>query len=86
MKYRIIKEVDGNQNTHYEVHFYKKFYGILFSNWIWAPYEERVKRGDYHYYVTKKFATMEEAEDCVRKHDIGRSVVAEGVIGDGKLK
>lgn len=87
MKYRIVKEVDGNGSTHYEVHFYKKYYGMVFANWEWRPVEELkyVEKWKHDCWVTKRFPTLEDAEQCVREHDKGRTIIKQGEIGDGKL-
>lgn len=81
MRYRIIKEADGNGKIEYEVHFYKKVrFLLLFKKWQWVQASEMKHRMDFSYRTFVYFESMEEAEKYVNKFVKKRTLESEGVI------
>jgi len=78
MKYRIIHEVDGNRNEHYEVQFYQ--YSFFGGKWV----NHRIYRnsGFEGYSLTARYDTLEEAQKVVNARTIMRTVAEHGVVYD----
>ena len=72
MKYRIIEEVDGNNNRHFEVEFWKL--GIFGHRWVYT----QDYRGDFT--RTKHFGSYESAKEFVNAHKSTRTTVEEGEV------
>jgi len=78
MKYRIIHEVNGLGEEHWEVQFYeKRWYG---SKWVNT---KRYRNSGFNeYYYTIKYNTLQEATDAVNARVIRRTITEEGIIND----
>jgi len=87
MRYRIIQEVNGNNDVFYEVHFYKivETYGF-FKRWKWVPEFEYERRADWHFKRVKRFATLAEATRCVNDNHIKRNIFQEGEVVNEKYE
>ena len=70
MKYRIIEEVNGNDERHFDVEFWKK--GLF--GWKWKP----VQSYRDEYTRTRHFSTREEATEYIKAFKITRNIVEEG--------
>ena len=76
MKYRIIHEVNGLGEEHWEVQFYeKRWYGRR-----WEHTQRYVCDG--HFRVKVRYATLQEATDAVNVRVIRRTITEEGIIND----
>jgi hypothetical protein len=74
MKYRIIHEVDGNGNQHYEVQFYERcWFG---REWV----NTRRQVCDGHFAIKARYPTLELAQEVVNERSIMRTVTEHGVV------
>ena len=81
MRYRIIKEANGNDEVHYEVHFYKRVrFMLFFKKWKWVEHVKWHNHLDFSYSSTMKFSTLEEAQKIVNKHSKKRTLESMGEI------
>lgn len=77
MKYRIIKEINGNKDAFFELHLYKSNrFGIS----SWSAVVEYQRLGDWFKPITKKFKTIEEVESKIKELTIERVIVNSGEI------
>ena len=68
-KYKIIKESDGNGQTHYELWFAYKF--LCWERWC------ALKERNFRYAFTKRFKSEEEIYEWMRSQESNRTVVKE---------
>ena len=82
MRYRIVKEVNGNDEAFYEVHFYKQVPSIFFfKKWKWEPVIEHQRRGDYFTFTrTARYDTLKDAQNVVNKYATKRTLESQGEI------
>ena len=74
MKYRIIHEVDGNNEAFYQVQFYEEhWYG---RRWEYATQQIC----DGRFYIDARYDTLEQANHRVNVRNRTRSIVAQGII------
>ena len=66
-QYKIIKESDGNGQTHYELWVAHKFLWMT----RWSP----LKDHKFRYTITKRFDKESEIYDWIRSQEITRTVV-----------
>lgn len=74
MKYRIIEERDGNNNCHYEIHFWKR-------SWFkmkWVPLYQY--NHDFSDKEVWKSHSRDKAIETVNEYKITRTVTDEGEI------
>ena len=81
MRYRIIKEVNLNEDVFYEVHFYKivETY-FFFRRWKWVPIYDHERRGEFWFTRPARYATFSDAEVVVNKLATKRTVAQEGEV------
>ena len=82
MRYRIIKEVNGNDEVFYEVHFYRQVDSFFFfKKWVWQPTVEHKRAGDYFSYTrTARYSSMEEAQKVVNNYATKRTLESQGEV------
>lgn len=81
MRYRIIKEVNDNDEFFYEVHFYEQVRTLIFfKRWKWVRSVETRYRIDFSYEVQRTFDTFEDAQKYVNKFVKKRTLESEGEI------
>ena len=85
MKYRIIKEADGNGKTEFEVHFYERVrFLLLFKKWKWVQASEMKHRMDFSYRTFVYFESMEDAQKYVNKFAKKRTLESMGEVNDDR--
>lgn len=82
MRYRIIKESNMNDETFFEVHFYKQVKSLFFfKKWKWEPVVEYKRAGDFYQFArTARFDTLEEAQKTVNKYATKRLLMSAGEV------
>ena len=82
MRYRIVKEVNGNDEAFYEVHFYKQVpFVFFFKKWKWEPVTEYKRQGDYFTLTrTARYDTLKDAQNVVNKYSTKRTLESMGEI------
>lgn len=84
MRYRIVKEVNGNDEFFYEVHFYKQVKCMLFfKKWKWQPTVEYQRHGDFYQFTrTARYSSLEEAQKVVNKYATKRTLESQGEVNN----
>ena len=81
MRYRIIKEVNLNDEFFFEVHFYEQVkFLFFFKRWKWIPTVEHERRADWWFTRTARYSTLEDATKVVNARARKRLMIEEGEI------